>query len=113
MNVLTPKQAEVAGRALDEESRLRDHLVVSLSGAHAYGFPSPDSDLDLKGVHVVPTADLLGLRAPPPAPARLGFEDDVEIDYTSNEIEDVLRGILQGNGNYVERILGSLLPLDT
>ena len=30
-----------------------------VSGAHAYGFPSPDSDFDLKGAHVVPTECLL------------------------------------------------------
>jgi hypothetical protein len=36
-----------------------------LSGAHAYGFPSPDSDLDLKAIHVAKTADLLGFDVPP------------------------------------------------
>src|SRR5690606_22403890 len=41
----------VADRVLDEESARRRHLVIALSGAHAYGFPSPDSDLDLKAVH--------------------------------------------------------------
>ncbi|MDX2010186.1 MAG: nucleotidyltransferase domain-containing protein, partial [Myxococcaceae bacterium] len=46
--VLTPHQLTVATRFLDEQAKAREHLVVSLSGAHAYGFPSPDSDLDLK-----------------------------------------------------------------
>ena len=26
-------------------------LFVTISGAHLYGFPSPDSDFDLRGVH--------------------------------------------------------------
>ena len=26
-------------------------LFVTVSGAHLYGFPSPDSDLDLRGCH--------------------------------------------------------------
>ena len=30
-------------------------MVVLLSGAHAYGFPSPDSDLDLKAIHLADT----------------------------------------------------------
>ncbi len=34
--------------------------------------------------------------------------DDVEIDYSSNELGAVLIGILQGNGSYVERVLGAL-----
>ena len=64
MSVLTTKQMQVADRVLDEESRSRTHVVISLSGAHAYGFPSPDSDLDLKAIHFVPTAHLLGLSPP-------------------------------------------------
>lgn len=41
--LLTGHQARVAERALAEEERHREHLVVSLSGAHAYGVPSPDT----------------------------------------------------------------------
>jgi len=26
-------------------------LFTTISGAHLYGFPSPDSDYDLRGVH--------------------------------------------------------------
>jgi predicted nucleotidyltransferase len=108
MSVLTPVQTEVADRVLDEEARARRHIVVSLSGAHAYGFPSPDSDLDLKAIHVEDTARLLGLAAPRPHATRLEVIDGVEIDYSSNELGGVLFGILQGNGNYVERVLGAL-----
>ena len=46
-DVLTNKQRVAADRVLAEEETRHRHLVVSLSGAHAYGFPSPDSDLDL------------------------------------------------------------------
>ena len=31
----------------------------------------------------------------------------MEIDYTSNELEMALAGILKGNGNYLERVLGT------
>lgn len=47
-DVLTKQQGAVMSRVLAEEEARREHLVVYLSGAHAYGFPSPDSDLDLK-----------------------------------------------------------------
>jgi uncharacterized protein len=105
-SVLRPEQRAVADRALDAESLARHHLVVTLSGGHAYGFPSPDSDLDLKAVHVAPTEALLGLSPPPGnAPDRIEVVDGVEIDYSSNEIQPVLVGILQGNGNFIERIL--------
>lgn len=104
--VLDPKQRAAAARLLDEESAARRHVVVSLSGAHAYGFPSPDSDLDLKAIHVAPTERLLGLSPPPQsAPDRIEVLDGVEVDYSSNEIQPALVGILQGNGNFIERVL--------
>jgi predicted nucleotidyltransferase len=108
MTALTPQQQTIADRVLDEEERARAHLVVSLSGAHAYGFPSPDSDLDLKAIHVAPTAQLLGLSSPGPGPSRMEVIEGVEIDYSSNEIQGVLQGILNGNGNYLERVLGAI-----
>jgi predicted nucleotidyltransferase len=106
--LLTEHQSRVAARILDEESRQRAHLVVSLSGAHAYGFPSPDSDLDLKCIHVEPTRALLSLGWVHRPAERLEVVDGVEIDYSSNELQPVLAGILQGNGNYLERVLGPL-----
>ena len=31
-----------------------------ISGAHLYGFPSPDSDFDLRGVHLLPLEQVVG-----------------------------------------------------
>jgi predicted nucleotidyltransferase len=108
-SVLSPAQADVARRWLAERERERRHLVIYLSGAHAYGFPSPDSDLDLKCVHVAPTADLVGLTPGDDPPDRIEVVDGVELDYGSNELAVVLRGALKGNGNFLERILGDLV----
>lgn len=104
-----PRAQAIVARALRDESAKRSHIVVALSGAHAYGFPSPDSDFDLKAVHVEPTDALLGLAAPALHADRMEVLDGVEIDYTSNEIKPVLLGVLHGNGNYIERLLGSSL----
>lgn len=38
-------------------------LFATISGAHLYGFPSPDSDFDLRGAHVLPLPMVLGLDA--------------------------------------------------
>jgi hypothetical protein len=103
---LSPHQRSIGDRVVAEESARREHVVVYLSGAHAYGFPSPDSDLDLKAIHVAPTRDLLGLSPPPPTFDRAEIVEAVEIDYTSNEIAHALAGILHGNGNFLERVLG-------
>ncbi|HLL21309.1 MAG TPA: nucleotidyltransferase domain-containing protein, partial [Kofleriaceae bacterium] len=106
--VLTPHQAQVAQDFLADRARERTHLVVYLSGAHAYGFASPDSDLDLKCVHVAPTAALVGLSPPDDPTDRIEIVQGVELDYGSNELAPVLRGIIKGNGNYIERLLGDL-----
>jgi predicted nucleotidyltransferase len=96
----------VSFAALGEEGAKREHVVVAVSGAHAYGFPSPDSDVDLKAVHVAPTRALLGLHVPASAASRVEIIDGVEIDYTSNELGAVVSGLLAGNGNYLERVAG-------
>lgn len=108
-NVLDPHARRVANAVLAEEENQRRHLVVALSGAHAYGFPSPDSDLDLKAIHIAPTRSLLGLSEPPVTSERMEIAEGVEIDYTSNELGAALRGLLKGNGNYLERVLGAHL----
>jgi predicted nucleotidyltransferase len=110
-DVLTADQRSVMARVLGEEEARREHVVVYLSGAHAYGFPSPDSDLDLKAIHVANTADLLGFDAPAPTVDRAEILEGVEIDYTSNELAHALSGILGGNGNFIERVLGRMVPL--
>lgn len=108
-DAITPHQAEVARAYLAARAAERHHLVAYLSGAHAYGFPSPDSDLDLKCVHVAPTGALVGLTTSDGGAETMTVIDGVEVDYGSNELGDVLRGVIKGNGNYLERVLGELV----
>ncbi len=107
-SVLSTQQQEVARRFIADREHERRHLVIYLSGAHAYGFPSPDSDLDLKCVHIAPTAELVGLTTADDPPDRIEIVEGVELDYGSNELAPVLRGAIKGNGNFLERILGDL-----
>jgi hypothetical protein len=72
-----------------EHEARRRHLVVYLSGAHAYGFPSPDSDVDLKAVHVAPTRALVGVGRPRLAHDVTTTRQGVELDYTSNGVEGI------------------------
>jgi len=106
---LTPHQRAIAQAFIAERECERRHLVVYLSGAHAYGFPSPDSDLDIKCVHVAPTASLVGLDVVHDPPTKITIVEGVELDYGSNELAGVLRGVIKGNGNYLERVLGELV----
>lgn len=83
-------------------------LLCGLTGSHFYGFPSPDSDLDLKGAHLAPTEELLGLQPPGDTFERVSVFEGMECDYTSHELGKVLRLLLRGNGNMLERILSPI-----
>jgi uncharacterized protein len=80
-------------------------VLAGITGSHHYGFPSPDSDLDIKAIHVAPTETLLGLTTPREAHERLEHFEGVECDLTSNEARQALQLLLRGNGNMLERIL--------
>lgn len=102
---MTPEQQRVATQAVADALRGREVLVISLCGAHAYGFASVDSDLDLKGVWQCPSEALLGLQEVPGAFDRQEWIDGVEVDLTLNELTQVVRGLIKGNGNMLERVL--------
>ncbi|MFO0627532.1 MAG: nucleotidyltransferase domain-containing protein [Polyangiales bacterium] len=93
------------GQCVADEGARREHLVVALAGSWGYGFPSPQSYVDLKSVHVAPTAALLGFTPPEPAVEHIAVRHGVSVDYSSNEVSQVLAGVLAGNGNYLERLL--------
>jgi predicted nucleotidyltransferase len=104
---LTP-DLDVARAFLDAHPPPGEVLVCAVTGAHLYGFPSPDSDLDLKGIHVAPTERLLGLTPDLPAHDITAWHDGVECDLTTNEVGAALKSMLAGNGNMLERILSPL-----
>ena len=80
-------------------------VLCGVSGAHLYGFPSADSDLDLKGIHLVPATELLGLRPDVSVHDLTAIHRGVECDLTTNEARSALSLLLDGNGNMLERIL--------
>ena len=84
-DTMTPEQRRVAEQAVADALRGREVLVISLCGAHAYGFASVDSDLDLKGVWQCPSEALLGLHEAPGAFDRQEWIDGVEVDTGTSE----------------------------
>jgi uncharacterized protein len=94
----------VLGRFLRQhmQSKL---LVVSVSGPHAYGYASKGSPLELKGIHIEATENLVGLHAAPKAFNWVGEFESIRIDYSSEELGEALRKLLKGDGSILERIL--------
>lgn len=83
-------------------------LLCAVTGSHFYGFPSPDSDLDLKGLHLAPTHSLLGLEAVAETHDRLQVFEGLECDLTTHEARMALSLLLRGNGNMLERLLSPI-----
>ena len=73
-------------------------LFVTVSGAHLYGFPSTDSDVDLRGSFAAPLADVLGLDAPRETLETEGVAGGVEIELVGHEIAKYLRLSVKPNG---------------
>ena len=88
-------------------------VLAGVTGAHYYGFPSPDSDVDLKGIHVAPTRDVVSLKPPASSVDYLDDFEGVEVDYTSHELAFALGLLVKGNGNILERILSPFQALDS
>jgi predicted nucleotidyltransferase len=84
-------------------------LFATVSGAHLYGFPSQDSDLDLRGVHLLPAADLVGLREPDETRSRTWVRHGVELDLVTHDLRKFVRLMLRRNGYVLEQLLSPLV----
>jgi uncharacterized protein len=84
-------------------------LFATVSGAHLYGFPSRDSDVDLRGVHLLPVADLVGLREPDETRSRMWDRDGVEMDLVTHDVRKFVRLMLRRNGYVLEQLLSPLV----
>src|SRR5579859_5831658 len=78
-------------------------LFVTISGAHLYGFPSPDSDYDLRGVHILPTRAVLGLNPAGETLEKSGDVDGLELDLVTHDIKKFFLLLLKKNGYVLEQ----------
>ena len=84
-------------------------LFATISGAHLYGFPSPDSDFDLRGVHLLPLEEVIGLQAGDETVEKSGIHDGLEIDLVTHDAKKFFGLMLKKNGYVLEQILSPLV----
>jgi predicted nucleotidyltransferase len=84
-------------------------LFATVSGAHLYGFPSQDSDVDLRGVHVLPAEEVVGLTSGPETLDRTWFENGAEVDLVTHDLAKFVRLMLRRNGYVLEQLLSPLV----
>lgn len=85
-------------------------LVFStISGAHLYGFPSADSDFDLRGVHLLPLDQVVGLDPGQETVEKEGIHDGLEIDLVTHDAKKFFGLMLKKNGYVLEQLLSPLV----
>src|SRR2546427_1853352 len=102
-------------------------LFATISGAHLYGFPSPDSDFDLRGAHVLPLGQVVGLDVPDetveqqmrvsphPGPLLIGCGEGgaLEMDIVSHDVRKFFGLLLKKNGYVLEQLFSPLIVQTT
>jgi uncharacterized protein len=84
-------------------------VFATISGAHLYGFPSPDSDYDLRGVHLLPLRELVGLRTGQETIEISEQRPDLELDLVTHELKKFMGLMLKRNGYVLEQLLSPLI----
>lgn len=84
-------------------------LFATVSGAHLYGFPSPDSDYDLRGAHVLPVEDVVGLAEPRETIEFSGVRDGIEMDLVTHDARKFFELMLKRNGYVLEQLYSPLV----
>ena len=83
-------------------------LFATISGAHLYGFPSPDSDFDLRGAHILPLHQVVGLRDREETITVEAKRQSIELDLVTHDVEKFFRLMLKKNGYVLEQLHSAL-----
>ncbi|MDF3068868.1 MAG: hypothetical protein K0R38_4469 [Polyangiaceae bacterium] len=87
-------------------------IFATISGAHLYGFASPDSDVDLRGAFMLPASEMLGLHAPDET---ITIEDKttIDLDWVAHDIRKFARLMTNHNGYVLEQLYSPLVVVTT
>ena len=88
-------------------------VFATVSGAHLYGFPSADSDYDLRGVHILPAREAVGLMPKRETVEVSGSRDAVEMDMVTHDLYKFSMMLLKRNGYVLEQLYSPLVAYTT
>ncbi|MEL7482934.1 MAG: nucleotidyltransferase domain-containing protein [Planctomycetota bacterium] len=84
-------------------------LFLTVSGAHLYGFASPDSDYDLRGCHIMSARSLLGLGMPRQTYDVLDRDAPIEMDIVTHDAGKYFNMLISKNGYVLEQIFSPIV----
>jgi len=79
-------------------------VYIALSGSHLYGFPSKDSDIDIRCSHIVDSKSFFHLSKPSDIIQWKDKIDGIEIEFESQEIQKTIGLAMGNNSNILEHI---------
>jgi len=88
-------------------------VFTTVSGAHLYGFPSPDSDFDLRGIHLLPLTTIVGMDDGEQTVEKDGIYDGLEIDLVTHDAAKFFGLMLKRNGYVLEQVFSPLVVFTT
>jgi predicted nucleotidyltransferase len=88
-------------------------VFATLSGAHLYGFASPDSDVDIRGSHRLPLRELVGLDPTRDTVEVMEERDGLEVDLVTHDLRKFVTLLLKRNGYALEQLLSPLVVCST
>lgn len=88
-------------------------IFATISGAHLYGFPSPDSDYDLRGAHVLPLPKVIGLDVRDETLEDARVIDGLEMDIVTHDVRKFFGLLLKKNGYVLEQLYSPLIVQTT
>ena len=83
-------------------------VFATISGAHLYGFASPDSDVDLRGAYLLPAHEVLGLR-PPAETLTIEDKSRLDLDWVAHDVRKFARLMCNHNGYVMEQLFSPLV----
>jgi hypothetical protein len=105
--VIDPRLAAIAA---EHPHRL---VFATVSGAHLYGFPSSDSDWDLRGVHVLPLHEVAALDRGRDTVELTGDTHGLDLDLVTHDAGKFFRLMLKANGYVLEQLHSPLVVVTT
>ncbi|NQE35359.1 nucleotidyltransferase domain-containing protein [Microcoleus asticus] len=88
-------------------------LFATVSGSHLYGFPSADSDFDLRGVHILPLPKVIGLITGEETIEVSEVREGMELDLVTHDIKKFFELLLKRNGYVLEQLYSPLIVYST
>jgi uncharacterized protein len=84
-------------------------VFATISGAHLYGFPSADSDFDLRGVHVLTLREVVGLNVGRETVQIEEIREGLELDLVTHDAKKFFGLMLKKNGYVLEQLYSPLI----